>query len=661
MSILERLLLLDHELQRTGAEYASVSALKIAPMEISLSRNNYAPLKAVCVYQDGQPAINLLGKPIESPPLDDSMLDEIRAGKQKTAIITRSTERPYTRVFMVRSMPSPALGLMLAEVDTAYLWSVGVEHALPPMTDLSVFDREDGVVINSLPNVTPLLETLKVSRLDSATRSFEWADQRDHYIASYYGLFLESRFIAHKWTVVLSQSHTDLFAPLDNFRTIFPAVITLAMLLVGFLSMYYIRQTLLPLEKIKEGIQQVSKRNFETRITVRCENEFQELAGTFNDMAAQLGKQFKALSAKSEIDRAILSSLDTERVITTVLAGVQGFLTCDKISIILIDPKDNHSGRSFSSAIGADHQETSTAVHLRSADIMELYRHEEFLLMRVEEAIPEYLASFCEHGIPCPVALPVFVKKRLSAVINLGYQNGDTPPEDDILHARQFANQMAVALSTSKLIEELDELNWGTLKALARTVDAKSNWTAGHSERVCEIAMRVGRILNLQQEELSVLHRAALLHDIGKVAIPNKILDKPSKLTNEEYDVIKTHPAQGARILEPIAAYSEALPIVHQHHEKFDGTGYPNRLPGSSIHLGARILAVADVFDAMIANRPYRMGMELDDVLRYIKEGAGSHFDPQVVDAFFVAVSSKDSVLQIFDEQFATKAQVAEQ
>jgi putative nucleotidyltransferase with HDIG domain len=183
--------------------------------------------------------------------------------------------------------------------------------------------------------------------------------------------------------------------------------------------------------------------------------------------------------------------------------------------------------------------------------------------------------------------------------------------------------------------KRLDRLNWGTLTALARAIDAKSEWTAGHSERVTKLALKIGRVLGLNQEELDNLHRAGLLHDIGKLGTPAELIDKSDRLTAEEQQIINEHPRIGERILEPIEAYAEIIPIVRQHHEWFNGKGYPDGLAREAINLGARILAVADVYDALSSERPYRAAMDPDQALQIIKETSGSHFDPVLVDALF--------------------------
>ena len=196
-----------------------------------------------------------------------------------------------------------------------------------------------------------------------------------------------------------------------------------------------------------------------------------------------------------------------------------------------------------------------------------------------------------------------------------------------------MADQVAVALANSQLMDELNRLNWGTIKALARAVDAKSSWTAGHSERVAAMAVSIGTTMQLPPAELEDLKRAGLLHDIGKLGVPVAVLDKPGKLTAEEYRMVQRHSSLGASILQPIKAFADIITMVRHHHENFDGSGYPDGLAGSDIELGARILAVADVFDALKSDRPYRRGLPLENVIDFMGKQSQRQFDPRVVDA----------------------------
>ena len=183
-------------------------------------------------------------------------------------------------------------------------------------------------------------------------------------------------------------------------------------------------------------------------------------------------------------------------------------------------------------------------------------------------------------------------------------------------------------------VTELKQLHLGTLTALARAIDAKSHWTAGHSERVTSWAVKIASAMGLSEHELEIIHRGGLLHDVGKIGIPRAILNKRGKLTDEEVRQVREHVPVGARILEPIPGFAECMPIILQHHEWVDGSGYPEGLAGGEISLHARIFAVADCYDALISDRPYRSGMSPERVKEIIRAGVGKQFDPAAVETF---------------------------
>lgn len=188
-------------------------------------------------------------------------------------------------------------------------------------------------------------------------------------------------------------------------------------------------------------------------------------------------------------------------------------------------------------------------------------------------------------------------------------------------------------------VEDIRAFSEGSATALARTIDAKSPWTAGHSERVTAVALEIGRTLGLPAADLMVLQRGGLLHDIGKLATPIEILDKAGPLTPEERAQVQQHPRDGVRILEPITHFAPLVPIVLEHHERFDGLGYPDGKAGEAIHPLARVLAVADVYDALVSDRPYRPGLAHAAALDVIRAGVGTQFEPRVVDAFLQVVA----------------------
>jgi HD-GYP domain-containing protein (c-di-GMP phosphodiesterase class II) len=171
------------------------------------------------------------------------------------------------------------------------------------------------------------------------------------------------------------------------------------------------------------------------------------------------------------------------------------------------------------------------------------------------------------------------------------------------------------------------------LRSLVRAVEVKDTYTHGHSQRTARMAVELGMFMGLAPDQLRVIARGAYLHDVGKIGIPDNILNKPDRLTPEEWKIIKTHPQLGYELASAAPSLKEALPVILHHHERIDGGGYPGGLAGSNIPLEARVVAVADVWDALTSDRAYRKGWSADIALAHIRDGAGTHFDPQVVDA----------------------------
>ncbi|MDA8100388.1 MAG: HD domain-containing protein [Nitrospiraceae bacterium] len=190
---------------------------------------------------------------------------------------------------------------------------------------------------------------------------------------------------------------------------------------------------------------------------------------------------------------------------------------------------------------------------------------------------------------------------------------------------------------------ELIEVNFAVLATLVRTMEKKDQGTYGHSMRVCEFAERIADRMALPQDMHEDLRAAAMLHDIGKISISDTILGKPAPLTDEEFGVVRKHPENGVEILRPLPHYRKILPVILAHHERYDGTGYPQGLSGGNIPLLARIISVADTCDAILSDRPYRPAANHGQVVRELKGMAGRQFDPAVVHAFLDVFGEEDA------------------
>ena len=207
---------------------------------------------------------------------------------------------------------------------------------------------------------------------------------------------------------------------------------------------------------------------------------------------------------------------------------------------------------------------------------------------------------------------------------------------DDVLRLEQSNDELTVAVhDISKMSQQLEEAYTGTLESLVEALDMRDQETRGHSNRVASHSLDLARLLGMtDKEELGMVYRGALMHDVGKIGVPDSILLKPGPLTEEEWEFMRKHPADGYRILARVPYLRPAADVVLSHHERWEGGGYPRSLKGTAIPLGARIFSLSDTFDAIVSDRPYRDGRTPDEALQEILRCAGTQFDPTVVEAF---------------------------
>jgi putative nucleotidyltransferase with HDIG domain len=196
-----------------------------------------------------------------------------------------------------------------------------------------------------------------------------------------------------------------------------------------------------------------------------------------------------------------------------------------------------------------------------------------------------------------------------------------------------FFLPLLLARRSFELYTKMRKVYLDTIRALAAAIDAKDPYTKGHSERVAETSVALAQELNLSDKDTENIEYTALLHDIGKIGIADNILGKNSSLTDEEFEKIKEHPVMGAKIVEPVVFLKNSYEAIYHHHEKYNGSGYPDGLKEKDIPLSARIIAVADAYDAMGSDRPYRKKLSKDKILNELKDQSGKQFDPEIVKA----------------------------
>ncbi len=231
--------------------------------------------------------------------------------------------------------------------------------------------------------------------------------------------------------------------------------------------------------------------------------------------------------------------------------------------------------------------------------------------------------------------LPLSAQDQVLGVIQVANKVGRySYSSEDLDLLKILGSQIAFVIQNADLFRNLQQAYFSTLSALTSAIDAKDSYTHGHSERVTQLSLGLGQEMGLTPVRLENLRLAGMLHDIGKIGIPENILNKPGRLTNEEFEVIKSHPDLGVRILAKVEFLAHIIPFIRHHHERFDGRGYPGGLKGEDIPTEARILTIADTWDAMTSDRPYRKAMDGRSALEEIRRCKGSQFDPGMADAF---------------------------
>lgn len=352
-------------------------------------------------------------------------------------------------------------------------------------------------------------------------------------------------------------------------------------------------------------------------------------------------RQLQRLAALRAIDTAIASSLDLNLTLSIILEQVMKQLDVGAVDILLINPHtqvlDFVAGRGFQTTslqqtrlrLGEGYAGRA-AYERRIISIPDLRVHKTDFLRS---------PNFAHEGFVTYYAAPLITKGQIKGVLEVFFRSSYQPDSEWLNFFETLAGQAAIAIDNVTLFNDLQRSNVELtvaydlmIEGWARALDLRDHILEGHSRRVTEITIRLARMMGLSEKELAHVRRGALLHDVGKIGIPDNILFKPGGLTDDEWDVMRQHPKFAYDLLYPIPYLHTALDIPYCHHEKWDGSGYPRGLKGEEIPLAARIFAVADVFDALTCDRPYRPAWSKRKSLEYIYANAGSHFDPKVIE-----------------------------
>lgn len=336
-----------------------------------------------------------------------------------------------------------------------------------------------------------------------------------------------------------------------------------------------------------------------------------------------------------KISEAMGSTIRLDFLLNLILETAIKELGADMASVLLWDEKEN---RLISRASLGVPQEMLNSGLLQGEDEIckWVIRNGRPRVFEKEELNEQHLALHLRKNIGSVLVHPLMARGKVIGTLILVRLEGRVSPfTTGQLHCLSIiASKAASAIENSRLYEELKDSYLQTLTALANAVEARDIYTRGHTERVCYMALSLCKEMGWNNEQLWEVKMGGILHDIGKIGVPDAVLNKAETLTPDEFEIMKQHPTCGARILENISFLSPATPFVLYHHERFDGKGYPYGLSRDQIPLQGRLMAVVDTFDAMTSDRPYRKAKSFKMALQEIKDCAGTQFDPQIAQLF---------------------------
>ena len=233
------------------------------------------------------------------------------------------------------------------------------------------------------------------------------------------------------------------------------------------------------------------------------------------------------------------------------------------------------------------------------------------------------------------IVIPLKPRETMLGVIQVCNKKGNSSYSyEDMDLLKILGSQIAFVIQNAELFNNLEKAYLDTLSALTNAIDAKDSYTRGHSDRVTELSVRLAKEAKVENSDLEKIRLGGMLHDIGKIGIPENILNKPGRLDDHEFEVIKSHPVMGVSILGGVEFLQNVVPIIKHHHERYGGNGYPDKLKGGDIPFLARIVSIADTYDAMTTNRPYRKALTIEESLKEIERCKGTQFDPELADLF---------------------------
>ncbi len=356
----------------------------------------------------------------------------------------------------------------------------------------------------------------------------------------------------------------------------------------------------------------------------------------------ELREKVERLKAINEASRLLVSMVDTDEILKTTMNIIVDVLKFDRALLMLID-KDNKY-LEYVHSTGAALEEVDQKLKPYR---IPLSRTSNILIKTTLSGTPWLVKDAEKAGLnpnnliikdfkPNSIAFcPLITSKGSIGILAADRtESARMITAKELEHLSIFVNNMAATLYKAQQDEELENSYFNTVKALVKAIEEKDLYTRGHSERVSKLAVRMAEVMGLPNTEIEIIGICSLLHDVGKIGIPESIVRSPKQLTAAEYKIIRTHPEKGCEIVSPIRRLNEHSSLIRHHHERYDGKGYPDGLKRDQIPVSSMIISVADTFDAITSSRAYRKGLPKEEAARRIQESRGTQFSPEVIDIF---------------------------
>ena len=378
--------------------------------------------------------------------------------------------------------------------------------------------------------------------------------------------------------------------------------------------------------------------------------ERQRAEGEITRLFEESQRRLRQVEALHSIDLAISTSMDLHLTLNILLQHVESLLNVDAGDILLLMPNSQQFDFSAGRGFRTNSMERAGS-RLGAGYARRIVLERRTLVIPgdlVARADREFSTLYQQEGFSAYAGVPLIVKGQIKGVLEV-YHRSIHRSEPEWLHLLEtLAGQAAIAIDNAQLFRDLQQSNFelalaydATIAGWSRAMDLRDKETEGHTQRVTNLTLRLARALGIGDAQLIHIRHGALLHDIGKMGVPDNILLKPDQLTAEEWEKMMKHPGFAYEMLSSIRYLQPALDIPYCHHEKWDGSGYPRGLKGHEIPIAARIFAVADVWDAITSDRPYRKGWSKEAALEYIREQSAKYFDPEVVERFLALISNE--------------------